>query len=176
MTTKRFLAAAVDPHRIMPPSGPDEPRLEVHWQLTPPHDEFRIDYADPNVDFHCGWHRDADHPDLGDTHFQHKTDSMDAPQYEGVEIEAQAAAKILWECCEKLFGTVIPEQLKDRTRSTHRPTWQPVLRGNVRLSERDRRRLRRTRRWLPRRRPRRQNRTPEHPGRTGRPRSRSRRE
>ena len=51
---KRYLAPAIDPQRVVPPTGPESPQLEVHWKLTPPHDEFRIDYADPNVDFHCG--------------------------------------------------------------------------------------------------------------------------
>jgi len=113
---KRFLAAAVDPQRIVPSSGPDEPQLEVHWKLVPPHDEFRIDYADPNIGFHCGWHCDDDHTDLGETHFQYKTSSMDEPQYEGVDIDAQAPAKILWECCEDLFENAIPQYTVDAHR------------------------------------------------------------
>jgi len=110
---KRFLAAEVDPQRIDPPSGPDSPQLEVHWKLIPPHDEFRIDYADPNIAFHCGWHRDDDHTDLGETHFQYKTTSMEIPHHEGVELEAQVPAKLLWECCEDLFENVIPKYTAD---------------------------------------------------------------
>ncbi len=105
---KRFLAAAVDPQRIVPPSGPDAPRVEVHWKLVVPHDVFRIDYADPNLPFHCGWHRDDDHNDIGETHFQYTTPAMETPQYEQVTFEAEAPAKLLWECCEELFANVIP--------------------------------------------------------------------
>ena len=106
---KRYLAAAIDPRRVVPPTGPESPRLEVRWQLTPPYDEFRIDYADPNVDFHCGWHRDADHDDLGAAHFQYRTASLDAPEYEAVVFEASSPPKLLWECCDELFESVIPE-------------------------------------------------------------------
>lgn len=106
---KRYLAAEIDPQRIRPPTGPETPQLEVHWKLTPPHDEFRIDYADPNIAFHCGWHRDADHDDLGGTHFQYQTASMETPHHEAASFEAQSPPKILWECCDELFTTVIPE-------------------------------------------------------------------
>jgi len=105
---KRYLAAEIDPQRIVPSSGPDAPRLEVHWKLTPPHNEFRIDYADPNIPFHCGWHRDDDHDDLGETHFQYETASMETPHYEKAVFDTAAPPKLLWECCDKLFETVLP--------------------------------------------------------------------
>ena len=106
---KRYLAAAIDPQRVVPPTGPELPQLEVHWKLTPPHDEFRIDYADPNVEFHCGWHQDDDHDDLGAAHFQYQTAAMETPAYEGVAFEAASPPKLLWECCEDLFNNVIPD-------------------------------------------------------------------
>lgn len=106
---KRYLAAEIDPQRITPPTGPESPRLEVHWKLVPPHDEFRIDYADPNVGFHCGWHRNEDHDDLGKAHFQYRTDTMEGPQYEETVFDADAPPKLLWECCSDLFENVIPE-------------------------------------------------------------------
>lgn len=49
---KRYLAAAIDSQRVVPPTGPKSPQLEVHWKLTPSHAEFRIDYADPNSGIH----------------------------------------------------------------------------------------------------------------------------
>jgi hypothetical protein len=105
---KRYLAAEVDPQRVVPPTGPESPQLEIHWNLTPPHDEFRIDYADPNVGFHCGWHRDEDHNELGTAHFQYQTASMEVPHYEGVVFEAASPPKLLWECCDELFENVLP--------------------------------------------------------------------
>ncbi|RLM62580.1 hypothetical protein [Halorubrum sp. Atlit-26R] len=106
---KRYLAAAIDPQRVVPPTGPKLPQLEAHWKLTPPHDEFRIDYADPNSRFHCGWHHDEDHNDLGAAHFQYQTASKEAPEYERVVLEAASPPKLLWECCDELFENVIPD-------------------------------------------------------------------
>lgn len=106
---KRYLAAEIDPQRVAPPTGPESPQLEVHWKLTAPHDEFRIDYADPNLEFHCGWHQDDDYTGLGAAHFQYQTASMETPQYEGAVFEADSPPKLLWECCDDLFETVIPD-------------------------------------------------------------------
>ena len=106
---KRFLAAKIDPQRVVPSTGPESPQLEVHWKLTAPHDEFRIDYADPNVGFHCGWHQDGDHTDLGAAHFQYQTASMETPAYEKAVFEAVSPPKLLWECCDELFENIIPE-------------------------------------------------------------------
>jgi hypothetical protein len=111
---KRYLSAEVDPQRVTPPTGPESPQLEVHWKLTPPNDEFRIDYADPNVGFHCGWHQDEDHSDLGVAHFQYQTDSMETLHYDGVVFEAASPPKLLWECCDELFETVIPDHTTRR--------------------------------------------------------------
>jgi hypothetical protein len=106
---KRYLAAEVGPQRVIPPTGPESPQLEVHWKLTAPHDEFRLDYADPNSEFHCGWHHDDDHTDLGAAHFQYQTASMESPHYEAVAFEAASPPKRLWECCIDLFENVLPE-------------------------------------------------------------------
>ena len=106
---KRYLAATVDPRRIDPPTGPESPRVEVRWKLTPPHDAFRIDYGDPNTNFHCGWHRDEDHDDLGAAHFQYQTAAMDAPEHAATSFDAASPPKLLWECCTELFENAIPE-------------------------------------------------------------------
>ena len=111
---RRYLVATVDPHRVVPPSGPASPTIEVHWKLVPPHDEFRIDYSDPNTGFHCGWHQDEDHSDLGTAHFQYQTASMETPHREGVAFDAKSPPRLLWECCEGLFEEVIPEHTEVR--------------------------------------------------------------
>lgn len=110
---KRYLAAEIDPQRVVPPTGPQSPQLEVHWKLTPPHNEFRIDYADPNVEFHCGWHQDGDHDDLGAAHFQYQTAQMETPNYDEAVFKAKSPPKLLWECCDRLFETVLPENMAD---------------------------------------------------------------
>jgi hypothetical protein len=102
---KRYLSADVSPKRVHPPTGPAAPQVEVRWKLVRPHDEFRIDYYDTNLDLHCGWHRDGDHADLGATHFQYKSPETDGPCYEPATITADAPARILWECLRQLFET-----------------------------------------------------------------------
>jgi hypothetical protein len=51
---KRYLEATVAPERVDDAVGPDLPLVTVRWSRYPPHDEYRVDFADPNVDFHCG--------------------------------------------------------------------------------------------------------------------------
>lgn len=106
---KSHLAAEIDPIRLHPPSGPKPPTLEVRWKTAPPHDSFRVDYHDPNTGFHCGWHRDDDHTDLGEIHLQYRTSEMNEPLREPVAFEAESPARLLWECCERLFGETIAE-------------------------------------------------------------------
>lgn len=114
---KRYLSASVDPNRVSPPTGPAPPTVEVRWKTSTPHDEFRIDYADPNLDFHCGWHQDEDHSDLGGAHFQYETGPMDGPAHELVKFEAESPSRLLWECLDRLFESAIPHysDLGDRS-------------------------------------------------------------
>lgn len=104
---KRYLSAAVDPKLVSPQTGPVDPEVEVRWKLVPPHDEFRIDYHDPNLDVHCGWHRDDDHSDLGETHFQYRTPDTDGTRYEAATVEAASPARILWQFLRRLFETEV---------------------------------------------------------------------
>ncbi|ESS10059.1 MAG: hypothetical protein A07HN63_00270 [uncultured archaeon A07HN63] len=104
---QRYLAASIAPDRVDPPTGPDAPRIEVRWQAGP-QTRFRIDYADPNTGFHCGWHRDDDHPDLGETHFQYERPD-DAPIHEAVDLSATTPPKCLWACLDELFSLRLPQ-------------------------------------------------------------------
>lgn len=110
---KRYLSAEVDPRRVTPPTGPATPTVEVRWKTTPPHDEFRVDYADPNRGFHCGWHRDGDHPEFGAVHFQYRTSAMDEPAYESAAFEPESPARILWTALDRLFGRALPRLATD---------------------------------------------------------------
>jgi hypothetical protein len=65
------------------------------------------------VGFHCGWHRDEDHNELGAAHFQYQTASMETPHYEGAMFEAESPPKLLWECRDDLFRTVIPDYTEE---------------------------------------------------------------
>jgi len=110
---KRYLRAEIDPGRVTPMTGPESPTLEVRWETTPPAERFRIDYHDPNVDFHCGWHRDDDHPDLGDVHFQRRTPQSAKVEREPASFAIESPPRILWECCERLFEHVLPERVPE---------------------------------------------------------------
>jgi hypothetical protein len=63
--SKEFIRATVAPDRIVPPTGPESPVIEVEWRFRGTTQHYRIHYADPNTGFNCGWHRDGDHPALG---------------------------------------------------------------------------------------------------------------
>ena len=105
---RRYLAAEVGPGRVVPATGPESPTLTVRWETAPPHRRFRIDYADPNTGFHCGWHRDDDHPELGPIHFQLRASGTEEPRREPARFEAEAPARILWAALDRLFGEVLP--------------------------------------------------------------------
>lgn len=105
---KRYLEASMHPERVDPPIGPDDPIVTVKWTQNSPHDEFRIDYTDPNISFHCGWHQDDDHPEYGDIHFQYDHLGLDEPVYEAVSFDATTPPRILWEILDQLFTNVIP--------------------------------------------------------------------
>lgn len=111
---KRRLGAEVAPARVEPPTGPEPPRIEVHWSTTSPHDQFRVDYADPDTGFHCGWHRDRDHPELGATHFQYGLPGTGTPAHESASFDVESPARILWTCLERLFEDVLPRRADDR--------------------------------------------------------------
>lgn len=106
---KQYLEGRVPPERLENAIGPEPAHITVRWQRTPPYDEFRIDFTDPNVDLHCGWHRDEDHPEYGPVHFQWEHRGTDGPRYEAATVEAESPPRILWELLDRLFGTVIPE-------------------------------------------------------------------
>lgn len=70
--------------------------------------QFRIDYADPNAEFHCGWHHDDDHPGHGDVHFKYEHPGLDAPSYEAAAFDSVTPPRILWEALDELFADVLP--------------------------------------------------------------------
>jgi hypothetical protein len=102
----RQLRATFDPYRLDPPTGPESPELVVDWHRQEPHDWFRVDYADPNTDFHAGWHQDEDHPDLGRTHFQYTAGNDTVRQ--SITFEQDTPSLILWEIVETLLDEVRP--------------------------------------------------------------------
>lgn len=104
---RRYLSGEVNPDRINQSTGSTPPQVEVRWKLVPPHDEFRIDYHDTNLDVHCGWHCDDDHPELGEAHFQYRTPETNGPCYEEARFTADSPARLLWECLRQLFETEI---------------------------------------------------------------------
>ena len=110
-TEKQYLEAFVRPERVASPVGPDTPTVTVRWNRVPPYDTYRIDYADPNVSFHCGWHSDDDHPEYGSVHFQYEHPGLDETAYESATFEATSPPRILWEALDRLFHEIIPSHV-----------------------------------------------------------------
>lgn len=103
----RSLQATFDPDRLEPPTGPNPPTLTVRWVRAEPRDWFRVDYADPNAEFHVGWHQDEDHPDLGPAHRQVST--VEDTHRRGIAFEHETPSLVLWEILERLLEDVLPE-------------------------------------------------------------------
>lgn len=100
------LQATFDPSRINPPTGPEAPELVIKWYRQTPHDWFRINYSDPNTDFHAGWHQDEDHEDLGRAHFQYSID--EETTHQPVTFQHETPSLILWEIIENLLEEILP--------------------------------------------------------------------
>ncbi len=100
------LRATFDPDRIDPPTGPEPPELQITWYRGTSRDWFRVNYHDPNTNFHAGWHQDEDHPSLGPAHFQYATD--DEQDRWGVTFAHETPSLILWEIIEELLEEVLP--------------------------------------------------------------------
>lgn len=107
---KRFLVGVIEPTRVEPHTGPEPPTLEVRWITRPPHEHFRVDYEDPNLAFHCGWHGDEFHPEFGDVHFQYESPETDGTVRRPAVFDVETPPRILWECCERLFEDEIPDK------------------------------------------------------------------
>jgi len=107
---KRYLEALVAPERLDYDAGPETPRITVRWARAS-ESEYRIDFVDPNVDFHCGWHRDDDHREHGPVHFQYSHPGLDTPSYEAATVEADTPPRTLWELLDRLFDEVAPKSV-----------------------------------------------------------------
>lgn len=106
--SKKFLRAQIDPSRINPPTGPEQPKLDVEWRFDTEEQYYRIHYADPNTGFNCGWHRDDDHPDLGPVHFQYTQPETEGSSHEQAYFSKTIPSEILWTAVERLFEERIP--------------------------------------------------------------------
>jgi hypothetical protein len=102
----RQLKATFDPERLDPPTGPDAPELLVEWYRQTPHDWFRVNYSDPNTEFHAGWHQDEDHTELGPAHFQYT--NAEQKEREAVTFQHETPSLVLWEIIESLLEDVLP--------------------------------------------------------------------
>lgn len=105
---KASLRARIDPDRVDPPTGPTAPTLDVEWRYTGGTPYYRIHYADPNTGFNCGWHRDDDHPDLGQVHFQYDQPKSGEAGHMQATFEKTLPTEILWSALGRLFETKLP--------------------------------------------------------------------
>ena len=105
---KKFIRARIDPHRVVPQTGPEQPMLDIEWRFAGEDQQFRIHYADPNTDFNCGWHRDEDHPELGPVHFQFEYSDREKRNHEAVQFRKSVPTEILWAVLDQLFDERLP--------------------------------------------------------------------
>ena len=105
---KKFIRARIDPNRVVPATGPEQPMLDVEWRFAGDEQQFRIHYADPNTGFNCGWHRDDDHPELGSVHFQYDHPETGETIHERTQFEKSVPTEILWTVLDRLFEDRIP--------------------------------------------------------------------
>ncbi|MCQ4333112.1 hypothetical protein KM295_06300 [Natronomonas sp. F2-12] len=110
---RRYLRAEIAPSRVVPPTGPDSPSIEVEWRFVGQEPYYRIHYADPNTGFNCGWHRDDDHADLGPIHFQYKHPETGCSSHERATFEKTIPTEILWSALDTLFEERIPKLTDD---------------------------------------------------------------
>lgn len=102
----RSLRATFDPVRLEPETGPQVPVLEVIWYRGRPRDWFQVDFSDPNVEFHAGWHQDEDHPDLGPAHAQYAVDG-ESDRW-SVSFDHRTPSLVCWDILEQLLLEVLP--------------------------------------------------------------------
>jgi len=105
---KKFLRAQIAPARVVPPTGPESPLLDVEWRFDGSEQYYRIHYADPNTGFNCGWHRDEDHPNLGSVHFQYEHPGTGEQDHEPATFQKTIPTEILWTALDRLFEDRIP--------------------------------------------------------------------
>lgn len=110
----RAIRADLDPGRLVGEDGAQRTAtLDVEWRPeSEDPDWFRIHYADPDAGVACGWHRDADHPELGPAHVQYRVDDGD-PEREPFAVEATAPPGILWECLADLERVLLERASPD---------------------------------------------------------------
>lgn len=106
---KKFIRAQVDPVRVVPPTGPESPTLDVEWRFTTDDQYYRIHYADPKTGFNCGWHRDDDHPELGPVHFQYENPPRSDTDYQRAQFDNEVPTEVLWDALDRLFQERLPE-------------------------------------------------------------------
>lgn len=105
---KQFLRAQIDPSRVVPPTGPESPTLDIEWRFVEDEPYYRIHYADSNTRFKCGWHRDDDHPDLGAVHFQYDHPVRGESDHERAQFNKTIPTEILWTALDRLFEERVP--------------------------------------------------------------------
>ncbi|WP_390222265.1 hypothetical protein [Haloferax namakaokahaiae] len=110
---KKFIQAQIDPNRVVPTTGPEPPTLDVEWRFVGDESQFRIHYVDPSTGFNCGWHRDDDHPELGEVHFQYYLPDEKETNHEAAQFEKQIPTEILWTVLDRLFQERLPELMME---------------------------------------------------------------
>lgn len=89
----------------------DTARLEVEWRPRDGRDWFRIQYAEAQPDWSCGWHQDGTHEDVGPNHFQVDSADWDESRREPCTFDDSNPMAVLESCLQTLERRVptLPE-------------------------------------------------------------------
>jgi hypothetical protein len=88
------VVAAVDSRVLVSEEAypPTTGRIEVGFTLTDTPEHYWLHWIDPERDLLVGWHRDDDHPDLGQTHLQGNHDGTSLGRRSASTIDAHPLA------------------------------------------------------------------------------------
>lgn len=80
--------------------------VEAEWRPRPDRDAFRVQYAEADAAWSCGWHQYETHPDLGPCHFQVDHAAWDEPHREPATFPDPNPMAVLEACLDRLRARV----------------------------------------------------------------------
>lgn len=84
------------------PAGSTAATLEAEWRPRQERDAFRVQYAEDDAAWSCGWHQDSSHPSLGPCHFQVDHEEWPEPHRERASFHDPNPMAVLEACLDRL--------------------------------------------------------------------------
>lgn len=119
----RYVIADIDPTTFLSNSSDVEnARLEIRFRYPPDvdHEHYRINWVEPARNLMLGFHRDADHPDLGPCHIQLDYEDASVDRYAATVLDAHPLA-VLDDRLQQLPAAI--ESIHWENGAPSLPTW-----------------------------------------------------